>query len=293
MTKLCVLFLFAIPLSGAVCPDVSVADQLRLARYVTQRYRIPSDARLRVEDITTSGDPCYRKVTFVGAGSLGPFRTTLYVSPDLRFLSRELFDSSIDPQQERRLAAETTMGKLLDGEYAARGPVTAPVTMVVFSDFECPFCKRMKTFIADEPLIKTNAVRLIFRHMPMPNHPWAQKASEAAACAQFQSAASFWSLHDSLFDDQGKITSANLSVQIEELASRTNSLDLSRFHECLNRQMSLGTVLRDREIGERAGVIGTPAVFLNGELLPGIRNAAELHQFIAEALEKNQQGGSR
>jgi protein-disulfide isomerase len=104
------------------------------------------------------------------------------------------------------------MGQLLEGEYAARGPANAPVTMVVFSDFECPYCKKMKLLIDAEPLRNSgDSVRLVFRHMPMPQHGWAQHAAEAATCAEFQSAGAFWALRDRLFDNQQTITPADAS----------------------------------------------------------------------------------
>jgi protein-disulfide isomerase len=93
------------------------------------------------------------------------------------------------------------MSQLLDGEYAALGPATAPVTVVVFSDFECPYCKKLRALLAAEPLITGGKVRLVFRHMPMQSHKWAQKAAEAAVCAQLQNGDAFWHLHDSLFEN--------------------------------------------------------------------------------------------
>ena len=186
------------------------------------------------------------------------------------------------------------MGLLLEGEYAARGPTNAPVTMVVFSDFECPYCKKLKELISEEPLLKSgDKVRLVFRHMPMSQHPWAQQAAEAAACAQFQSPDAFWALHDRLFENQRTITSADAPEQIKELAAGVPRLDMERFQDCLNRQMSLGTVVRDRETGKRVGVVATPTVFLNGTQIPGVRSGAELHKYLSDALRENREEPSQ
>jgi protein-disulfide isomerase len=196
-----------------------------------------------------------------------------------------LFDTYLDPERERREAAKNAMGQLLEGEYAARGPADAPVTMVVFSDFECPYCRKMKALIDTEPLLKSgDSVRLVFRHMPMPQHRWAQEAAEAAACAQFQSSDAFWALHDRLFDNQETITSADAAKQIEQLAAGVPNLDMKHFQECVNRQLSLGAVVRDREMGKRVSVVATPAVFLNGVQIPGVRSGAELHRYLSDAL---------
>jgi protein-disulfide isomerase len=281
------------PLFGATrngaCRDVNSAEKSRLAGYVIKKYQIPEQANLRVDEVYPIDESCNRRFVFVGDGALGPFRLTLYASSDLRFLSRELFDTYVDPERERREAAKQAMGLLLEGDYAARGPANAPVTMVVFSDFECPYCKKMKALIDAEPLLKSgDSIRLVFRHMPMPQHRWAQQAAEAAACAQFQGAGAFWALHDKLFDNQETVT-ADASKRINDLAADVQGLDMERFRECQKRQMSLGTVVRDREMGKRAGVVATPTIFLNGVELPGVRNANELHRYLLDALGENKE----
>jgi hypothetical protein len=144
------------------------------------------------------------------------------------------------------------MGQLMEGEYAARGTPNAPVTMVLFSDFQCPYCKRMKELIDAEPLLKPGgSVRLVFRHMPMAQHAWAQHAAEAAACAEFQGPTVFWALHDRLFESQDTITAADAEKRINDLATGVPGVDVRGFQECLKRQMSLGTVVRDTEMGNR------------------------------------------
>jgi protein-disulfide isomerase len=275
---------------GAACRDISSEEKSRLAAYVVKKYKVPEQAKLRVEEVQPVDDLCNRKLAFAGDGALGTFRLTLYASPDLRFLSRELYDTYNDPERERREAAQKAMGELLDGEYAARGSARAPVTMVVFSDFECPYCKKLKELIDTEPLLKSgDKVRLVFRHMPISQHHWAQQAAEVAACAQFQSSDAFWALHDRIFENQEAITPADAPKRINDLATEVPGLDMERFRECQKRQMSLGAVIRDREMGRHAGVLATPTIFLNGVELPGVRNGAELHRYLSDALRKNKE----
>ncbi|MGO9228322.1 MAG: DsbA family protein [Bryobacteraceae bacterium] len=286
-TAACLLLLPLLTLAGVdVCRDVSPAEGDRLAHYVAQKYRVPAHAALRLESQEQVGETCYRKVVFRGDGALGPYLLALYASPDLRFLSSDILDSTVDPEREERAEAEKRMGQLLDGEYAALGPAAAPVTVVVFSDFECPYCKKLRVLLAAEPLVASGGkVRLVFRHMPMHAHQWAQKAAEAAACAQIRNADAFWRLHDSLFENQEKITAENVAQKVDDLAARIETLSIRDFRDCLNRQMSLGMVLRDRQIGTLVGVIGTPTMFINGEPLTGLPDAAELHRRLAEALD--------
>lgn len=269
------------------CRDLAQQDRTRLEAYVAKRYRIPEKVQIQLREQTPINALCYRKLVFQGQGPLGKIELKLYASPDLRFLSTDILDSSLDPEQEERDDAKKMMAELLEGEYASRGPATAPVTLVEFSDFQCPFCRRMQQMLSAEPLLKSgNDVRLVFRHMPLSQHDWAQQAAEAAACVQFQNAAAFWQFQDSIFGNQDKITRATAKEQLSTLASKIPGLNMADFKTCMERQMSLGVVVRDRELGAKAGVSATPTLFLNGEPLPGIRNGVELHRILTEALER-------
>ncbi|MGD0669454.1 MAG: DsbA family protein [Bryobacteraceae bacterium] len=286
--KACLLLAPCVLMAGAdVCRDVSPADGARLAHYVAEKYHVPAQAALRLQSKEQVGETCYRKLVFKGDGALGPYEVTFYASPDLRFLSSDMLDSTVDPEREERAQAEKRMSQLLEGEYAAMGPASAPVTVVVFSDFQCPYCKKMRALLAAEPLITSGGkVRLIFRHMPMPRHEWAQKAAEAAACAQLQNGDAFWRLHDALFENQEKITGDNVAQKIDDLVSQIETLNIGDFRDCLRRQTSLGMVLRDRQLGTLVGVKGTPTLFINGERLTGLPDSAELHGHLEDALEQ-------
>lgn len=269
------------------CRDITPQEGARLEQYVAKKYRIPDRVHIQLQEQSAVNERCYRRLVFQGEGPLGKMELRLYASPDLRFLSTDILDSSVDPSREEMQDAKLLMGRLLEGEYAARGPANAPVTLVVFSDFQCPFCRKMQQLLATEPLLVAGRdVRLVFRHMPLAQHDWAEQAAQAAACAQFQSQAAFWHLHDALFVNQNRVSRENVNDEVLELASKTPGLDLAQFRTCVDRQMSFGAVIRDRDLGVKAGVSGTPTLFLNGEPLPGIKDPAQLHQLLTEALER-------
>jgi protein-disulfide isomerase len=117
----------------------------------------------------------------------------------------------------------------------------------------------------------------------MQSHKWAQKA---AACAQPQNGDAFWRLHDSLFDNQDKFTPDNAAQKVDDLAAQIDSLNMRDFRDCLRRQTSLGMVLRDRQIGTLIGVKATPTMFINGEPLTGLPDAAELHRRLEDAVAR-------
>jgi protein-disulfide isomerase len=146
----------------------------------------------------------------------------------------------------------------------SRGPEDAPVTIVEFSDFQCPYCGREYPVV--ERLMKEydGRVRLVFRHFPLDFHPHAQKAAEAGACAADQGGDKFWKLHDRMFTNQQKLAVDDLKGYAKEAG-----LDAVRFDKCLDAGEKKALVEADEKAGQEAGVSGTPAFFVNGLFVNG------------------------
>jgi protein-disulfide isomerase len=161
----------------------------------------------------------------------------------------------------------------------SKGPEGAPVTIVEFSDFQCPFCSRAKGTV--DEVVKTygDKVRLVFRHFPLSFHQEAPKAAEASACAADQN--KFWEYHDKLFANQ-----AALKVDDLKKAAADLGLDTARFNECLDSGKKAELVKKDTAAGEKAGVTGTPAFFINGIALSGAVPAEEFKAIIDSELKK-------
>lgn len=262
------------------CSSINHEDESRLVAYVSRRYQVPKSVSLSLTEAVVL-DNCYRRLVIGGKGPLGKVSLTLYLSPDLRYLSPELLDSSKDPLEEKRLAARRTLIDLTDTQAASKGSSKSSTVVVIFSDFQCPFCGQAAAKIKKEPLLQDNSqIRLVFRHFPLPQHNWAQLAAEAAACAQFQNDDAFWSFHDAIFANQKDITGEDPKGQLLKLAANVESLDQGEFNSCLSRQLSLGTVLRDKQLGERLNIAATPSIFVNGELI----QVNDLHQALSSAI---------
>jgi protein-disulfide isomerase len=199
-------------------------------------------------------------------------------------------------QQKRLKAVEEYLGGLrasagfesllepprfeIPGEGHSRGPEDAPVTLVEFSDYQCPFCKNAEPIVAQVLERYPTQVRFVFRHFPLDNiHPQARAAAEAALCAGEQG--KFWEYHEVLFQQAPKLGPGDLGRYATRL-----QLDRPAFDACLAEKRQAAKVEADVAAGEKIGVSGTPAFYANG--LP-ITNARGLEQFAAvidEELER-------
>lgn len=142
------------------------------------------------------------------------------------------------------------------------GPDSAPVTVIAYCDFECPYCGRSFAMLKDLRARLTYQMRFVFRHFPLiDKHPLAQQAAEAAEAAASQG--QFWTMHDLLFEHQD-------ALEIDDLYRYAGvaRLDLSRFKKDLDRRVHASRVMHDVTSGRRSGVTGTPTFFLNEALVP-------------------------
>jgi len=151
------------------------------------------------------------------------------------------------------------------GDAPILGSKDAKVTIVEFSDYECPFCGRH--FSQTLPQIKSNYVdsgkaRLAFKDFPLSFHPNAQKAAEAARCAGEQG--KYWEMHDILFENQQA-----LSLSSYKSWAKGIGLDSTRFDSCIDSGKYAQAVSNDLNYGQQVGVQGTPAFFINGILISG------------------------
>jgi protein-disulfide isomerase len=161
-----------------------------------------------------------------------------------------------------------------------KGPATAPVTIVKFEDFHCPFCKRAQPTLTEILSRYGDKVKLVHRDFPIDRlHPEASKAHEAARCANDQG--KFWAYHDVLYANAPKGSPEHLKAYAEEVG-----LDGAAFEHCLNSGKYQAAVQQDVEGGTRAGVTGTPAFFINGQLISGAQPVDSFVRVIDEELAR-------
>lgn len=160
------------------------------------------------------------------------------------------------------------------------GPAEAPVTIVEFSDYQCPFCRRAHPNLKEVLRRYPEQVKLVYRHFPLDSiHPQARAAAEASACAQEQG--KFWEYHDLVFTSDAGFSPEALSGYAEQVG-----LDLDAFNRCVEARTFKDAVEADLRAGRAAGVTGTPAFFVNGIPMSGARPVDDFVRMIESELKR-------
>lgn len=153
------------------------------------------------------------------------------------------------------------------------GPENAPVTIVEFTDYQCPYCHRAQDVIDRLLEQYEGKVRLVHRDFPLENHPGAVPAARAARCAAEQGR--FWDYHRSLMKEEGSLDRDDLARRAARL-----KLDTGEFAECLASDRHLETIRAELDLGSDLGVTGTPAYFINGRMVSGARPFSAFSEII-------------
>ncbi|HVR97527.1 MAG TPA: thioredoxin domain-containing protein [Thermoanaerobaculia bacterium] len=199
-------------------------------------------------------------------------------------------------QGQRQAEAEQSFYKTLEAKYKvehliepdrvqvaangpAQGPANAPITIVEFSDFQCPYCAKLIPTLDQVKAQYGDKVRIVFRQFPLNFHQFAQKAAEASLCANEQG--KFWELHDAMFENQQALAVDALKAKAAELGVKAET-----FNACLDSGKYASQVQADMQEGTEAGVTGTPAMFVNGRFINGAVPLEQVTKVIDDELRR-------
>ena len=223
------------------CSDLTAPAQQRLKSYVAKQFRLLPGTPVSVSsDEVQAG--CYRKVTLAGGG----MRIVLYVAPDQRFVAPSISDTEMDPvatlkSEDLRIARVL----LSDPSLARRGRSDAPVTLVEFADFQCPYCRDLDNWIKSLPPDLARETRTVYKFFPLSIHPWAQAAATVAACAELQSQDAFWALHDFFYREQDRLTAGLVPERAAGALGDRLGPKLPEYRACLAGHLADHLVDRD------------------------------------------------
>jgi protein-disulfide isomerase len=211
-------------------------------------------------------------------------KAKFYVSKDGKYLIRgEVSELSKDPLAQNRA--------LLDIKDAPSfGNPNATVTLVEFSDFECPVCRSLHDVVRGL-LSSYPQARIVFKDYPIEAlHPWARTAALAGRCAYNQKPEAFWKMYDLIYDNQDIISPENAWTKMADFAAQTG-LDADTFRGCMSSPEAGAAVNASRENGQKLDVNSTPTIFVNGRRLVGA-DPHMLEQYVQYELAKHQEGNT-
>lgn len=183
------------------------------------------------------------------------------------------------------LAPQTTAEITSDGSVKVMGQEDAPVTIVEYSDFQCPLCKKYyeETFATiKDQYVKTGKVKYVFKHFPLNIHPQAPAAALATECALEQN--KFWEMHDTLFVGQSSWSGKGDHLNTFKTMAKNLGLNENQFNACLDSQKYKGNVEQDYQEGLNRSIRGTPSFYIGDQVLIGAQDTSKFIEMLDSAL---------
>ena len=260
----------------------ALIEQEAKARHVTPEALEAAEivAKVQVTDAEVKALYAGNKARFAGtseADALEQVRGALLQQRQTE--RRNAFTRELRSRYDVRVLLEPFRVPVELAQAPVRGNPSAAVTVLEFSDFQCPYCQRVRPTMTRLRELYSDRVRFAFRHYPLDFHPQAQKAGEAAACAGEQG--KFWEMHDRLWQNPDKL-------QVEDLKAHAQGLGLAPadFASCLDSGRFATLVEKDLRAGQEYGVSGTPAFFVNGRPIVGAVPLEAFQQLIDDELAR-------
>ncbi len=269
------------PAGSPLSPDLA----RRVEVLIRSKSQVPPEYEVHVGSRTKSEVPGFDtvEVTFSANGKTSKPLIFLLSSDGKTLAQFNKFDISKDPKELVSAANRPARG----------GPASAPVTIVVFDDLECPFCAKMHTqmFPAITERYK-DQVRIVYRDFPLDQHPWAMRAAVDASCMAALSPEGYWKLVDyihlhsaELGGDDKSLAKANATLDTLTTAEgKRQNVDGTVLAACIQKQDD-AVVKQSMKEAEALGVDATPALFINGEKLDGAQPMEYVYRMVDEALK--------
>jgi len=264
---------------GGAATPVSTQVQKNIEAYLRNLYAFGPDVKLLVGPLKESPVEGILETNIDVIIGENKENAKFYVSKDGRFLFRgDVSDMTKDP-----LAENLAQIRLADAP--ALGDPKAPVTIVEYSDFECPVCRNLRDTLRNILPNYGGKVRVVFKDFPLEQlHPWARTAAIAGRCTYQQKPEAFWKVYDLIYDNQEVISAANAWGKMVEYASQSG-LEAEVFKSCMASPEAGAAVNASHANGEKLEVNSTPTLFVNGRRMVGA-DAHLIEQYINYELAK-------
>jgi protein-disulfide isomerase len=250
----------ALTLAAATTPAL---DKTKIANYLRYAEGWIEGVEVTVGDLKPCPIPGFSELDIDLSYQKIKLERVYYVSADGKsIVSGNLYNLNDSPFR-------TTLAKLQLLGAPSKGPENAAVTIVVFGDLQCPYCRTETKLLNNEIMKKyPQDVRVIYKDFPLDGHDWARKAAIGGHCVAQQDAEAFWAYEDYMYSHQGDINADNLDAAMLTFAKGQN-LDALRLTTCVQNQATAPIVDESLKQGRSLGIDKTPALFINGRMMLG------------------------
>lgn len=263
------------PIHAETISDTQLIEHIRSA------LSIPLNWNIQIMDNNPSELQGINRITLQFSMNNQIQKQELYISSDRKhYIIGNIYHSDINLDAMRMSLIDIKNSPM-------KGTIDAPITLVEFTDLQCPSCKKTHSMIEQEKIIEEyqGKVKFVFKNFPLPNHSWSTPAAIACMCAYDQNKNAFWSMSNNIFEQQPSITLENLNEKILDAAEKSN-LNIKKFKDCYDQKKLLPKIQQDMKEGDAIGIRVTPTLMVNGRLFQGPPDAAQLKELINFFLEQ-------
>jgi protein-disulfide isomerase len=249
----------------------------QIVKYYRKKNNVPPAQAITVSGVKDSPIKGAKEGTLEVGTAPQVRKVAFTASPDGKYvIFADVNDVTVDP-------SKAVMEKIKLEGAACRGPKDAKVTIVEYSDFQCPFCAKGYTTLEQQVLKEYGEkVKFCFKDFPLAFHPWAEPAAIAAECIREQKPDLYWKAYDGLFQNQKDVNPTNVKDKAFEFAGA--GVDKAKYDDCFDNKKTQAGVKADQAEGSSVGVTGTPSFVINGRLLVGAQPFEQFKAVIDDEL---------
>jgi protein-disulfide isomerase len=272
------LAIVAVQATAAMADD---ATNQKIIDYYRRKNNVPPGVEATITNVTDAKIPGAKMATLKLSQGTQAQEVTILMSPDGKYVVfGEIEDVSADPF--KAIAA-----KINTKDKPVKGAKDAKVTIVEFSDFQCPYCARAHETMSGQVMKEYDGkVKLVYKFFPLGFHPWAEPAAIAAACAYQQDPDAFWKLYDYFFTNQQQLNPQNVKDKATEQLQGTK-VKMDKWNDCFDNKKTLDYIKADQADGAAVGVTGTPAFLINGRKISGAQPFQNFKAVIDDELQRS------
>ncbi len=249
--------------TAASSKDAHMPSEETVSAFLRETFGYNPALSWKITDIKPSQAEGLTQVTVAITSPHGLQSNVFYVTPDGKHaIAGDIIPFGVHPFEPARKRLEKDVNGF------SRGPANAPVTMVEFSDLQCPHCKEAQPMV-DRLMAEEKNVKLIFQNFPLSSHDWAEKGASYADCIGRTSSDAAWKFIHSVYDAQSDIAAANADEKLKGLADAAGAKG-AEISDCAAKPATVGRVERSLELGQAVGVTGTPTLFVNGRSISNL-----------------------